>query len=234
MGMSLTDAQYLWIYINKLIIMLEVAVFQFSLFGINTYVVFDPEESECAVIDPGISNSQEEKAIKDFILRKNLRVTNIINTHLHIDHAIGNSILKKEYGINPKAHKADLPLGERIKAQAEMFGMQGEYENAEISEFLTEGDIIKIGSGEMEVIHVPGHSPGSIALYDRKDGFLIAGDILFQGSIGRTDLPGGNHSQLITGIKDKLMKLPDNVIVYPGHGPETTIGNEHRYNPFLR
>ena len=114
-----------------------------------------------------------------------------------------------------------------------MFGLQKDFSNVKITKPIEDGDIIKIGEGELKVIHIPGHSPGSVALYDSKDGFLIAGDIIFQGSVGRTDLPGGSHEQLISGIKNKLLCLPDSTVVYPGHGPATTVGTEKKYNPFL-
>lgn len=212
---------------------MEIAVFQFALFGINTYVVFDPDSKECVVIDPGMSMPEEETAISDFIERKGLKVTNIINTHLHVDHAIGDAFMTKETGAPILAHRQDESLGQGLSMQARMFGMSEEPEDVVISQYLEEGDVIKIGKGELEVLHVPGHSPGSIVLYDRKDGFLIAGDVLFNGSIGRTDLPGGNHASLISGIQEKLLKLPDDTKVYPGHGPSTTIGHERKYNPFL-
>lgn len=212
---------------------MKVAIFQFSLFGINTYVVYDPETLSCAIIDPGMLGNREEKAMTDFIDKNKLKVTHIINTHLHIDHAVGNNFLKNTYNVPVLAHKDDEPLGERMQQQAYMFGINEKFKGVEITEYLTDGDIIKIGDGELEVICVPGHSPGSVALYDKKDNFLIAGDALFKGSIGRTDLPGGSHSQLISSIKEKLLTLPDNTVVYPGHGPATTIGDERRLNPYL-
>lgn len=213
---------------------MRVAIFQFSMFGINTYVVYDPETLCCAVIDPGMSNKREESAMINFINKNNLKPVHVINTHLHLDHAVGNSFLTKEYDIPVNASKADEPLGERLQQQAYMFGINKQFKSVEITEYLQEGDVIKIGKGELKVINVPGHSKGSIALYDEKDGFVIVGDALFQGSIGRTDLPGGDYDELITSIKSKLLTLPDNTVVYPGHGPSTTIGDEKRYNPYLR
>lgn len=212
---------------------MEIAVFQLSLFGINTYLLFDEDEKKCAVIDPGMSNPEEEKAIENFISEKGLTLTHIINTHLHIDHVAGVPFLKKKYGAPVLAHKGDEFMGQRLADQARMFGMNMNLDNIEISQYLEDGDIIKIGNGELEVISVPGHSKGSVALYDKKDGFLISGDALFQGSIGRTDLPGGNYSELITNINNRLLTLPDDTVVFPGHGPSTTIGREKRSNPFL-
>ncbi|MDE5774320.1 MAG: MBL fold metallo-hydrolase [Muribaculaceae bacterium] len=212
---------------------MKVTIFQLSLFGINTYVVSDPNTNDCAVIDPGMITPEEEQAVTHFIESNKLHLTHIINTHLHIDHAAGISYLRRLYGAPVYAHPDDAVLGQRISDQALMFGIPQKVENISDTRQLRDGDIIHIGEGILQVIHVPGHSPGSVALYDPADGFLIAGDILFAGSIGRTDLPGGSHQQLISGIKSKLMTLPPDTIVYPGHGPATTIGHELRNNPFL-
>lgn len=216
--------------------MLKVAIFQFQLFGINTYVVWDPEQRECAVIDPGIIDDGERAALKRFIEREKLTVTHLINTHLHIDHAIGNKAVGEDYGVKLEAHPDDAFLGKMLPAQSAAFSLGVRADEAEVNIPLKEGDIVRVGSGELEVIHVPGHSPGHIALYcsDAQPPFLIAGDVLFQRSIGRTDLPGGDFSTLISSIKDKLFKLPDDTVVYPGHGPATTIGEEKRENPYLR
>lgn len=213
---------------------MKVAKFGFSLFGINTYIVVDPETRDCAIIDPGMINEDERQAMVRFIEKNGLNITHLINTHLHIDHAIGNAFVKNQFGVKTEAHPADAFLGARLDEQAAQFGIPDMEDSASIDIELKEGDIIHVGDGELMVIHVPGHSPGGIALYDEKDGFLIAGDILFQGSVGRADLPGGNMDQLINGIKSKLLILPDNTVVFPGHGPSTTIGDERARNPYLR
>lgn len=212
---------------------MQIAIFQFSMFGINTYVVFDEDSKECIVVDPGMSNPQEEKAIENFITTKGLTLKHIVNTHLHIDHVVGIPFLKERFGAPVLAHKGDEILGQRVVDQATMFGLKMNPGVIEISEYLQGGDKIKLGTGELEIIEVPGHSKGSVCLYDRKDGFLISGDALFQGSIGRTDLPGGDYRELIDNIQNKLLSLPDETVVYPGHGPATTIGDEKRSNPFL-
>lgn len=212
---------------------MKVAIFQFSLFGINTYIVSDPSSGECIVVDPGMISDEERQAIDEYISKNSLKLVGVVNTHLHIDHAAGNSYLEKKYGVGTKASKLDLPFGGRMKQQARMFGLPEAFDDVEISEFLEDGDKIKIGNGALEVIAVPGHSQGSIALYDREDGFVIAGDALFNGSIGRTDLPGGDFDTLIQSIRQKLLSLPDSTVVYPGHGPATTIGDEKRHNPYL-
>lgn len=213
--------------------MLKIAKFEFSLFGINTYAVYDPKAGKCVIVDPGMINTEEENAIVNFIERNNLTVTNIINTHLHVDHAVGVSFAKKRFGVPVLGHKDDEFLGKRLQMQADAFGIMEKIEDVSIDTYLKEGDIIKVGSGKLEVLHVPGHSPGSIALYDKEDDFVITGDALFQGSVGRTDLPGGNGTQLTKAIRENLLPLPDSTVVYPGHGPATTIGRERAANPFL-
>lgn len=212
---------------------MKIAIFQFSLFGINTYVVYDPQALDCAVIDPGMINDEEEKAISDFIDKHHLKLTNIINTHLHIDHVAGNKYLQLRYDAPVKANLLDEPLGHRVQQQAMMFGMRESVHDVEITEYLKAGDEIKIGNGKLKVIAVPGHSRGSVALYDEADKFVIAGDALFKGSIGRTDLPGGDYRQLIESIRNNLLTLPDDTTVFSGHGPATTIGEEKRSNPYL-
>ena len=213
---------------------MKIAKFVFSLFGVTTYVVWDPDTLDCAIIDPGMINSEEEEALKNFIEKNNLKVDNIINTHLHLDHAVGNAYAHDLFKVPVQAHKEDESLGSRLQEQARMFGIYERIRETSIDSYLEEGDIIKIGNGELKVLHVPGHSPGSIALYDAKDGFVIVGDALFEGSVGRTDLTGGNGPQLIKSIKDKLLTLPDETIVYSGHGNPTSIGRERKSNPFLR
>lgn len=213
---------------------MKIARFGFSLFGINTYVIWDPGTLECAVIDPGMTGAREEQALVSFIGKNSLKVTHLINTHLHIDHAIGDSFVAERYGVPIEAHPADAMLGSRLQQQAVEFGIAEKVRDVEITTPLSDGEIIRIGNGELKVLHVPGHSPGGVVLYDEADKILIAGDVLFQGSIGRADLPGGDMAQLINSIKEKLLPLPDEVTVLPGHGPQTTIGAERRSNPFLR
>ena len=212
---------------------MQVAIFQFSLFGINTYLIFDPDSKECVVVDPGMSSPEEEKAIENFIAEKGLNLTQIINTHLHIDHVAGIPFLQEKYGAPILAHEGDKKLGEKIWQQAQAFGLNMPLQEITVTQYLNDGDKIKIGNGFLEVISVPGHSKGSVALYDPQDKFLISGDALFKGSIGRTDLPGGNYRELIESIDSRLLSLPDDTVVFPGHGPSTTIGEEKHSNPFL-
>lgn len=212
---------------------MNIAKFEFSLFGINTYVVVDTKTGKCAIIDPGMMLNEEEEAMKRFIEKNSLEVTHIINTHLHIDHAIGVKFVRDSWDVPFMAHKDDEFLGANLQQQAEMFGMNENAVSVKIDSYLKDNEIIKIGDGELKVIAVPGHSPGSVALYDKDGGYVITGDALFSGSIGRTDLPGGDTATLLNSIQTRLFALPDSTVVYPGHGPATTIGREKASNPFL-
>lgn len=213
---------------------MKVETFPLLLFGVNCYVVFDPDAKEAVIIDPGIVDNREIDRIDNFLTQHDLKVVAVINTHLHIDHALANSGLSAKYNVPVLAHKDDAFLGDRMKDQAREFRLPFKIENAGVTGWLSDGERIDIGNGHLDVIHVPGHSPGGIALYDPDDGFLISGDSLFEGSIGRTDLPGGNFAKLADAIGKKLYTLPDDTVVYPGHGPTTTIGREKKFNPFVK
>lgn len=213
---------------------MKIAVFNFRLFGINTYIVWDEKTRKCAVIDPGMSDDRERAAIKNFISRENLTVEHLINTHLHVDHAVGNAFISKEYGVGTEANSGDAFLGSRLASQLREFGVQMEASDVEVISDIKNGDVIKVGEGQLQVIQVPGHSPGGVALYDKDGGFLISGDSLFRGSIGRTDLPGGDFDTLVSHVKSRLLSLPPATIVYPGHGDPTTIEAERYANPFLQ
>lgn len=213
--------------------MLRIAKFTFYMFGINTYVVYDPEAKEAAIIDPGMSRPEEFDAMEKFIVREDLRVTHLINTHLHLDHAIGDQWVKTKFNVPVEAHGDERDLGLLIAQQAQRFGVKGVQGKVEIDKELHAGDVITIGSGRLQVLHVPGHSRGSIALYCAEEGFAIVGDTLFEGSIGRTDLMGGNHKQLLEAIKSRLLTLPDETVIHSGHGSPTTIGRERANNPYL-
>lgn len=213
--------------------MLKVYKFGFSLFGINTYIVCEPKSKEAAIIDPGMSVPEEFEFMDRFIAREHLKVVHLINTHLHVDHAVGDDWVKDKYGVQVSAHPDETSLGLGLAQQARMFGLKGINHNVEIGNELSDGDKVKIGDDCLEVLHVPGHSQGSIALYSPSSGFVIDGDTLFSGSIGRTDLMGGDHKTLINAIKKKLMTLPADTLVLSGHGDATTIGDEAKHNPYL-
>ncbi|MDE6049438.1 MAG: MBL fold metallo-hydrolase [Paramuribaculum sp.] len=214
---------------------MEVKSIEFNLFGVNTYIVWNKDTLETAVIDPGMSNPEECFAFKQFIEREKLQIVKLINTHLHIDHTLGNEYVEDTFGVGLMANDADAPLGAMRAQQAAMFHLRGVATTpVKVDIEVKAGDKIYLGKEYLEVLEVPGHSPGSIALYSPVDKFVITGDALFRGSVGRTDLPGGNHPTLINSIITNLMSLPSDTIVYPGHGPATTIGQEAYSNPFLR
>lgn len=218
--------------------MIEIKRLEYNFFGVATYIVWDSEVRHAVVVDPGMMNRDEQRHFDSFISSKGLEVTHLVNTHLHIDHTLGNDYVASRYGIVTEAHPADAPLGAQRGSQAEMFRLPiARPEPLVISRNLADGDRISLDTGnsddDLRVISVPGHSPGSIALYCKSAGWVIAGDALFQGSIGRTDLPGGDYATLIESIRSRLLTLPPSTVVYPGHGPATTIGAEIRGNRFL-
>lgn len=203
------------------------------MFGEMTYVVYDAGSREAAVVDPGMLNDRETALLDSFLEQNCLTVTHILATHLHVDHVMGLSHLSERTGLGVTASLADGPLASRIAEQVQMFRLPLKLGKVEIAHPIADGDIIKIGNGELKVIAVPGHSQGSVAFYDAADGFVLTGDALFSGSIGRTDLPGGDYATLVRSITSRLLTLPPETIVYPGHGPTTTIGREKEFNPYL-
>lgn len=212
---------------------MTVQSFEFNMFGEKTYIVYDPESREAAIIDPGTMNRREEDVLFKFVQDNRLIIKHIILTHQHIDHVMGLAAAKSRSGADAMAHPDDSFLGKRIAEQVQMFHLPVQVCSFEIDHKLKDGDHIAIGGDTLEVISVPGHSPGSIALYSAEDNFVITGDALFQGSIGRTDLPGGDYPTLIKSINERLLTLPDSTVVYPGHGPSTTIGYEKKFNPYF-
>lgn len=211
--------------------MLEIKKFVVNPLQENTYVIFD-ETKDCIVVDAGFYFGEEEDEIDYFIEKNKLNPVKLVNTHCHFDHLMGVEYMRKKYRLPFEAHPGDSFCVDEAVAQALMFGFDmGPVSPVDV--FLKEGGLVNFGDSSLEIIHVPGHSPGHVVFYAGKEGKLIAGDVLFYGSIGRTDFPGGNYETLITGIKTKLFSLPDETVVYCGHGPETTIGFEKRHNPFL-
>lgn len=212
--------------------MLNVHSFIFNTFQENTYIVYD-ENGLCAIFDPGMSNYEEEAAFVSFVEQNNLKPIALYNTHCHIDHVLGNHFIFEKYGLIPQFHEGEVPVLVAVQNMAPMYGFR--YETSPIPEtFLEEGQAIEIGKHTLGLLFVPGHSPAHLCFYSAQDGFVIGGDVLFRNSIGRTDLPGGNHQQLLDNIQQKMYVLPDETIVFPGHGPSTTIGFEKETNPFVR
>ncbi|TXH27448.1 MAG: MBL fold metallo-hydrolase [Cyclobacteriaceae bacterium] len=210
--------------------MLQIKKFTFNPFAENTYVLFD-HTNACIVIDPGCYEKTEQQELTAFIDSNNLVVKKLVNTHCHIDHVLGNAFIKRKYNVDLFIHPHEEPFLRAVKSYASNYGFF-QYEDSMADKFLTEKDSLEFGEQKLQILFVPGHSPGHIAFYDAAGKSLIGGDVLFENSIGRTDLPGGNFNTLINSIHEKFFTLPDDVTVYCGHGDETRIGFEKRTNPF--
>lgn len=211
--------------------MINIHYFTFGPFQENTYILSD-ETKECILIDPGNNNASEHKQLQEYIKQHQLIPKRLILTHAHVDHINGNQFVFDTYGLLPEVHQEDVFFIEKHLATANMYGIQAEQSPMPIS-FIKEGDVIQFGDSVLQTLHTPGHSPGSISFYNTQEKFIIGGDVLFYGSIGRTDLPMGNHATLIKSIKEKLFPLGDDMKVYSGHGAPTSIGFERINNPFL-
>ena len=211
---------------------MTIKTFIFNPIQENTYLVYD-ETNEAVVIDAGCLSEIEKRALKNYIEVNELTLKRVLNTHLHFDHQFGNKFLYTTFGIKPEAGEEDEYLLENVIAQTRSFGVEINEEAQQLGGYITDNQELKFGNTTLKALHVPGHSPGSMAFYDEKDGVLFAGDALFRGSIGRTDLPKGDYATLIQSITKKLLPLPDSTVVYSGHGPSTTIGFEKKNNPFL-
>jgi hydroxyacylglutathione hydrolase len=210
--------------------MLSIQVFTFNPFQENTYVLHD-ETKEAVIIDPGCYEADEKEELEEFIENKGLKVIMLLNTHGHIDHVLGNAFVKDRFKVKLYIHKKDEPVMKAVSAYASNYGFY-QYQEATVDDYLEENHVISFGDQQFKILFVPGHSPGHVAFYNEKEKVVIGGDVLFQNSIGRTDLPGGNFDTLIKSIHEKLFTLPDDVVVYPGHGPKTSIGYEKINNPF--
>ena len=214
---------------------MNIKQFVFNPFGVNCYVLSN-SEGEAILIDPSVSNVREQSALSEYIKSENLKVCRVLNTHLHLDHVLGNAFVERTFGIKAEAHKDDEFLLNLQREQAQMFGLPCNDIAPALGKNLEEGDIIEIAGIKLQVIHVAGHSPGGLAFYCENPGevngqanvppLLFPGDILFAGSRGRSDLFGGDEFALVSGIKSKLLTLPSETVVFPGHGPSTTIGDE--------
>jgi hydroxyacylglutathione hydrolase len=211
--------------------MLKIDFFTFNPFQENTYILHD-ESGQCIIIDPGCYTPSEKDELKNFIENQKLKPVRLLNTHCHIDHVLGNRFVADTYGLQLELHLMELPLLRAVTEYGPQYGIFPE-PFPEPTLLISEGDEIKFGNTKLKVLFTPGHSPGSICFYDESGKTIVSGDVLFQMSIGRTDMPGGSYNQLIKSIQEVLFRLPDDVKVYPGHGPYTTIGFEKKNNPFL-
>jgi hydroxyacylglutathione hydrolase len=211
--------------------MITVKSFTFSPVTENTYVLYN-DDGDAIIIDPGCYFPEEELKLEELIAIKELNVVQLINTHCHLDHVFGNKWAAEKYGLELFIHPNEEQVLAFAPQSGKMWGLPFENYSGKLH-FLQDGDIVALGKDELKVLLAPGHSPGSICFYCEAQKFVIGGDVLFYESIGRTDLPGGDHNTLLNSIREKLFALPGDVTVYPGHGTSTTIGHEKKYNPFL-
>jgi len=211
--------------------MMTIKRFVFNAFQENTYIIYD-ESSECIIVDPGCFEDHEKEQFADFITEKKLKAVKLINTHSHVDHILGNNFVTEKYGLKPYIHEEGLDFHQSAHEHGMAFGLMVP-RMAKPEGYLKEGEEICFGKSRLKVLYTPGHVDGHICLISNQQKFAIVGDVLFQMSIGRTDLPTGDYDLLMDNIKNKLFLLPDDTSVYPGHGPETTIGFEKLNNPFL-
>lgn len=211
---------------------MKIVKFTFNPMQENTYLVSD-ENKNAVVIDPGCYFEEERQLIKNYISKNDLQLKAILNTHAHLDHIMGNAFMKREYDVDIYLHEKDLPTLKMAGASAELYGLNAFEPSPQPDVYIKEGEILTFGSIDFQVIFGPGHAPGHVAFYNQKESVVINGDILFRGSYGRIDLPGGNFQDLKHTITQKMFQLPGNTIVYTGHGEETTIGEEKKNNPIL-
>lgn len=211
--------------------MIKIQTFVFNGFQENTYLLYD-ETNETVIIDPGCYSDTEQTELNDFVTKNNLKVVKLLNTHCHIDHVLGNNFVCKKFNVGLSIHELDLITLHSITEYGHLYGFNVE-KSPEPAHFLNDGDKITFGNSILDILFTPGHAPGHVVFVNHEQKFVINGDVLFKGSIGRTDLPGGDHNTLINSIKTKMFALPDNFTVHTGHGPTTTIGYEKKYNPFL-
>jgi len=213
--------------------MAQVVTFTFNPFQENTYLVVD-DNQECIVFDPGCYDQGEKQQLKNYIESNNLKPVRLINTHCHLDHIFGNKFVADTYGLELEIHRGEVPVLAAVPLVCTRYGLPLPEESPEAGRFIEAGDVIEFGTTRLQVLFTPGHSPASLSFYSEKDGFLIAGDVLFHESIGRTDLPGGDLNTLLKSIRTQFFTLPNATKVHPGHGAATTVGHEKLSNPFLK
>ncbi len=213
--------------------MASVKTFTFNPFQENTYIVFD-ETKECVIIDPGCFHPNEQKVLVDYMSNEGLKPVRLLNTHCHLDHIFGNQFIFDRYGLLPEIHEGELPILKSYPMVAERYGVPNAQPSPLPKRYIKKDEEIVFGASKMKALLAPGHSPASICFFFETDGFVVAGDVLFYESIGRTDLPGGDYDTLIASIRRELLPMKDEIVVFSGHGPQTTIGHERQNNPFLR
>ena len=204
-----------------------------NMFGENMYILWDEETHDAVVVDPGMMRDAEREVVDKFIKGQELNVKHILLTHLHIDHITGARWLADQTGADVCGSALDAQLGRELPEQVAQFHINMETQPLELDRNLADGDTIPLGDEMIQVLHVPGHSPGGLAFYLSQSGLLISGDTIFNGSVGRTDLWGGDMAQLLNSIREKIYTLPDETVIASGHGPTTTVADEKRFNPFI-
>lgn len=210
-----------------------IKTFTFNPVGENTYLIWDEETRETAIIDAGMSNNRENAIVSDFIAKENLKLKYALQTHMHFDHVWGLSYIKETYDLRPLCHAADESIYSQAPEMTSMFRLSMNWNLPAIERYIDEGETLLLGKTAIKVLHTPGHTPGGLCYYIESVNTLFTGDTLFQGSVGRTDLPGGNLKDEINSIKNKILTLPSNTIIYSGHGPKSNVGWELRNNPYL-
>ena len=206
-------------------------VFLFSPIAENTYVVHD-DDGQCAIVDPGCYTPEERDRLADHIASNRLRPVLLLNTHCHLDHVFGNLFVFETWGLKPWIHPLEKRVLDFAPASGLMWDLPFDHYGGEVG-CLEPGKPVAIGEDQLQLLFIPGHSPGHVGFYCEKQGFLVSGDVLFREGVGRTDLPGGDSATLLRSIREVLFRLPDETVVYTGHGPSTTIGWEKRHNPFV-
>lgn len=212
--------------------MLKIKQFTFSPLQENTYIIYG-EQTDCCIVDPGCYFGNERNELKEFIQETGLTPKYLLNTHCHLDHVFGNKFVHDTWGLTPHLHEKEKVVLDYAPVSAMNWGLPFDNYKGDLI-YLREGDTIRLGDDKFVVLFTPGHSPGHISFYCAAQNFILSGDVLFQGSIGRTDLPGGNFDTLAQSIRTQLYTLPDETVVYSGHGPETTVGKEKRTNPYVQ
>lgn len=211
---------------------MKIKLFEFNPFPVNSYLLFD-DTKHAALIDAGMWTEKEEEELVRYMEEHELTLSCLLNTHMHFDHCMDNAFIYQKYGLSTAANAKDAFFVQNLALQASQFNIKLRRDPQEIGTYVNEGDEIHFGNTTLKALHVPGHSPGSIVYYCEKEAVMFSGDVIFKGSVGRADLPGGDFYTLIKGIKEKLLPLPDKTVIYPGHGPKTTIGEEKRSNMYL-
>lgn len=205
--------------------------FTFNVLDENTYVLIDEKTNEAIVIDPGCQSAEERETFKDYIISNNLKIKRVIDTHLHFDHIYGQRFVEETFGVGAEACKKDITFLNHYQDLLVMFNMPMDDEALPLKGYLVDGDVVEVGSIRLNVLQVPGHSPGGLAFYEEKEHCAFVGDTILEGGIGRTDMHRGNYDTLVKSIKEKLLPLPDDTMLYSGHGEPATLGHEKETNP---